>query len=140
MWRILLLLALSSIAVAHETPHFVKSVRFSDDGKKIAQPQVIERSVAWLIKRAPQYWVRIESFNCDADIETKEDSVEKLAQKAQFRGEQIKTELVARTILAEKIEVVSLGKSEKPSICSVRILAGPKLSDASTPAEEAKKK
>lgn len=139
MKALLLCLMLAGTAYSQQIPHFVKTVELSPDGTTVQRPQSIELAVAWLLKRAPDYWVKLEAFTCDADIESKDDPKEKLIQKAMVRGKKVKQELVSRTIEADKIEIVALGKAENPSRCTVRLVAGPEANMAKSGPDKKKK-
>ena len=116
----------ASFAFGQSSPHFVKTILFGSDGKPTGGIQGFERATMWLLKRAPDYWVKVESFYCASDVTSKEeDTQEKLLQKALQKGQLVKQELESRTIDTDKIEVVALGKSEPFTKCQVRIIAGP---------------
>ena len=123
---------LASLAGAAEVPHFVKSIPYSQDGKTIAQPTAVEKSVAWILKKDPNYWVRLEAFYCDGDREKDDDSVEKLVNKANSRAAALKLDLQKRKIRADAISISVIGRSPDPATCMIKILAGP------TPAEPTK--
>lgn len=116
---------LTSLAGAAEVPHFVKSISYAQDGKTIAQPAAVEKSVAWILKKDPNYWVRLEAFYCDADREKDDDSVEKLVNKANDRAATLKLELQKRKIRPDAISISVVGKSPDPATCMTKILAGP---------------
>ena len=122
----------TTLGSAAEVPHFVKSITYAQDGKTIAQPAAVEKSVAWILKKDPNYWVRLEAFYCDGDREKDDDPVEKLVDKANDRATVLKLDLQKRKVRPDAISISVMGKSSDPSVCLTKILAGP------TPVEPAK--